>query len=474
MRFFPAALSVLLSIAVMSLAGCAKQSTLEKIESRGELRVLTLPGPSTYFIGAHGASGLDYELSAKLAAELGVKLTMIPLERQADIWRELSTGRGDIAAAHLPHPRSPSTEHRFSAPMMYSQSVLVYRAGTPAPSSLKDLSSEEIVVTDGSSAVTALFHARTLNPTLKWKVVPAELDDLLESISNEELSFTVADEDLIYARLPMYPDIRIGIAVGVPQPIVWAFAKLGDDHSLSDASARFLARSLLSGELQSLTERYRRQDREQDVVQDYFFLRHFEERLPRYRGQFESAASEFKLDWRVIAAVGYQESHWNPTARSPTGVRGLMMLTQDTANRLGVKDRLDAAQSIQGGAKYLREMLDQVPDRIQMPDRLNFALAAYNIGIGHLEDARVLTEARGGDPDHWPDVRATLPLLSRAIWHQKTRLGRAPGGQAVEFVQSVGDYLARLEWQTSNALFAEEFARKDAVSRRPAAAVTAP
>ncbi len=165
--------------------------------------------------------------------------------------------------------------------------------------------------------------------------------------------------------------------------------------------------------------------------------------LPQYRGDFEEAARRNGLDWRLLAAVGYQESRWNPAAESPTGVRGLMMLTTDTALDLGV-DREDGPQSIRGAGRLLQSLYEQLPPQIHEPDRTAMALAAYNQGIGHLLDARDVTVNRGGDPDRWSDVRDALPLLSDADWQKTTKYGFARGGEAVAFVDSVRQYYARL------------------------------
>ena len=175
-------------------------------------------------------------------------------------------------------------------------------------------------------------------------------------------------------------------------------------------------------------------------------MRQIRERLPALRDYCESAAEEYALDWRLLAAVGYQESHWNPDAVSRTGVRGIMMLTQRTARQLGVTDRVDPEQSIFGGARYLRDMEARIPERIEQPDRLWLALAAYNIGFGHLEDARILTEIRGGDPDRWVDVRESLPLLTQERWHSQTRYGYARGYEPVDYVENVRTFFEILLW----------------------------
>jgi membrane-bound lytic murein transglycosylase F len=170
--------------------------------------------------------------------------------------------------------------------------------------------------------------------------------------------------------------------------------------------------------------------------------------LPKFRRHFHRAQELTELDWRLIAAIGYQESHWDPLATSPTGVRGLMMLTGETADRLGVTDRLDPKQSILAGARYVNYLKDTVPDRIPEPDRTWIALAAYNIGYGHLEDARILAKKKKLNPDSWTDLKATLPLLAKSEYHEEVKHGYARGGETVIFVENVRTYydiLARFE-----------------------------
>ena len=161
---------------------------------------------------------------------------------------------------------------------------------------------------------------------------------------------------------------------------------------------------------------------------------------------FQEIANAYELDWRLLAAIGYQESHWKPDASSYTGVRGIMMLTQKTATQLGLTDRLDPKQSIEGGARYFLQLRDRIPDRIEEPDRSWMALAAYNMGMSHLEDARVLTQKRGGDPDSWHDVNENLDLLSQEKWYSDLKFGYARGFEAKQYVENIRSYYDILIW----------------------------
>ncbi|MDH5776647.1 MAG: transglycosylase SLT domain-containing protein, partial [Gammaproteobacteria bacterium] len=182
------------------------------------------------------------------------------------------------------------------------------------------------------------------------------------------------------------------------------------------------------------------------------YLAQIRRRLPRYQLMFEKAGMESKLDWRLLASVAYQESHWNPHAVSPTGVRGIMMLTRRTAKQMKVSNRVDAKESIFGGANYLKIMHEKVTKEygVKGKDQVWFALAAYNVGFGHLTDARMLTKLRGGNPDLWTDVKENLPLLRKRKWYRKTRFGYARGEEPVKYVEAIRSYYDILNWYLDN------------------------
>jgi membrane-bound lytic murein transglycosylase F len=175
------------------------------------------------------------------------------------------------------------------------------------------------------------------------------------------------------------------------------------------------------------------------------FRGHINTRLPVLRAPFESAAKETGFSWRVLAALAYQESRWLPGAVSPQGAQGVMMLMPQTAAKMGVKNVFAAEENILAGAKYLAYMKERVPERIRDPDRTWLAMAAYNIGIGHLEDARIITQMRKKNPDRWSDVRANLPRLAEPAWHGRVKLGYANGRETAQFVERVAQFAAILE-----------------------------
>jgi len=276
------------------------------------------------------------------------------------------------------------------------------------------------------------------------------MEDLLLAIADGEMDATLVDSNIFKINSQFYPGLKIGFTLADHQHQAWAFLP-GDDDSLVQKSRSFFKLIGENGSLAAIQNRYKENGNELDRVGMFQFMKQIRNRLPPLVPVFQEVATAHGLDWRLLAAMGYQESHWDPDAASSTGVRGIMMLTQRTAKQLGVHDRLDPEQSIEGGARYFLRMRNRVPDRIPEPDRTWMALAAYNMGWGHLEDVRVLTQKQGGNPDRWLDVNERLPLLSQEKWYRQTRYGYARGYEARQYVENIRSYFDTLKWMDTRA-----------------------
>jgi len=180
------------------------------------------------------------------------------------------------------------------------------------------------------------------------------------------------------------------------------------------------------------------------------FYKRIDSRLPKYKAYFKKFGQLYNIPCSVLAAQSYQESHWNPKARSFTGVRGLMMLTRRTAKVLGVKNRLDPEQSIKGGARHLNQMRKYVPQEVVGEDRMKFALAAYNVGMGHIQDAQKLAKKMGLNQNVWSDLKRALPLLSQKKYYKTLKHGYARGSEPVKYVDSIYDYRDILQNSTED------------------------
>jgi membrane-bound lytic murein transglycosylase F len=264
-------------------------------------------------------------------------------------------------------------------------------------------------------------------------------------VEDGEVDYTLIHSNSYALQRALWPDLIADYTVATDMPLAWAFNPK-DDKSLYLAAQRFLTQAKADGTTAKLEDRFYGHVEYFNLYAARSFMRHLEERLPRYEELFRSAADDNEFDWRLLAAVAYQESLWDPGAISPTGVKGLMMLTNDTARQMGISDRTDPEQSIRAGAAYLRRVHAKIPDRIPEPSRTWMALASYNVGFGHLEDARVLTQRQGGDPDNWQDVKQRLPMLAKPAYAEQLKYGTARGGQAVVYVRHIRRYYDLLVW----------------------------
>ncbi len=431
---------------VVLLNACAPQrNLLEQVYASGELRVLTRNAPTTYFIGPHGPTGPEYELIQAFARHLGVKVKLIVEDNLQTILDELVAGNAHIAAAGLTVTESRKRIVRFTPPYQTITEQVVFRSGTRKPRNIKDLSSGHLEIIANSSHAERLAALKQSEPELSWDE-NSEIgsSELLTLVAEEVIDYTVADSNEISLMRRYHPNIRVAFNISKPQQLAWAMSK-GQDDSLYQEAVRFFESIKANGELKRLLAKHYGHMRNYDYAGTRTYMRHIERRLPNYQKLFIEAAEKNQLDWRLLAAIAYQESHWNPLAVSPTGVRGMMMLTKVTAKQLGISKRTDATQSIDGGARYIRKLVDKFSD-LEEPDRTWFALASYNVGYGHVRDAQWITQQRGGDPTIWTDVKDNLPLLRRRKWYRQTKYGYARGREPVRYVENIRSYYDILRW----------------------------
>jgi membrane-bound lytic murein transglycosylase F len=439
------------------------ESVMEQILASGELKVLTRNSPTTYYEGADGPAGLEYDLAKMFADQLGVKLTLIVPGSFSALLDDIKNGRGHIAAAGLSITASRKEILKFGPSYQEVTEQLVYNVNKTRPKSLANTKDKLFEVVAESSHQDTLVSEQANHPELSWNNnKELESEELLQLVADETIDYTIADSNEVVLNQRFLINLRTAFDIGEPKKLAWAFPK-NDDHSLYAAAVKFFEQIKENGELTRLIERAYGHTENFDYVGTLYFQRHIESRLPKYQKMFEQAATENGLDWQLLAAIGYQESHWNPKAISPTGVRGIMMLTQATAAQLGVKNRLKPESSIDGGARYFASRLKRIDKAIEEPDKTWMALAAYNVGHGHLEDARIITEQQGNDPNKWVDVKQALPLLAKRKWYKKTKHGYARGWEPVRYVENIRSYYDVLRWMNGK----DEKPAPDALSILP-------
>lgn len=431
-------------------------NTVQKILQQGVLKVGTRYGQTTYYHGAEGPQGFEYELVAGFADYLGVQLEIFPYYNLDELFPKLQSRHLDLVAAGLAITPNRAEHFRFGPAYQHISQKLVFKQGQKWPKTIDELDGSLSVVASSSHA-EILQQEKAEHPDLQWQETNENDEaELLELVLDGQLDYTVADSNILSVIRRRHPELSIAFTLGEEQQIAWLLSQSVDD-SLIAAMIDYFGQIQSDGRLVALEDKYYGHVQQFNYVDTRMFISAVEQTLPQYRDWFEQYSGN--VDWRLLAAMSYQESHWNKRARSATGVRGLMMLTLATAQDLGIKSRLDPKQSIQGGAKYVQHLIDRIPQRIQEPDRTWFALAAYNVGWGHVEDARILTEKQGGNPDLWVDVKQRLPLLRQKKYYKTTKYGYARGNEATNYVANIRRYYDTLVWLEEQRL-AEQALKK--------------
>lgn len=423
-------------------------SMLDQVLELGELRVVTRNTPTTYFEGPDGPAGPEFDLAQRFADDLGVELKIEIVDSVSEVMPYLLAGKAHMAAAGLSSTESRRQFLSFGYPYYTVDMHLIYRLGTGKPRSIEEVIGRPVEVVAESSHSEMMESLSTVYPELEWSVnADLEVTNMLERVALGEIDFTVADSTEFNIQRHFYPDLRIALDLRVGDPIAWAFEK-DQGNSLLARADEFLIDGDRSGFVAQVNDRYFGHTEKFDYVGTRSFIRHFDSRLPRYRPLFEDAAQVNDVDWKLLAALGYQESHWRSHAVSPTGVRGIMMLTQATADYLDIEDRMDPESSIYGGARFYARQTERIPDSVVEPDRTWFALAAYNVGFNHIKDARQIVEWQGGDPDKWVDLSKALPLLAKQKWYTRVPHGYARGWEPVLYVNNIRSYYNIIRWIT--------------------------
>lgn len=468
----PLRLSVLLLTALMLLAGCGRNDgetgsegageeeadgppalarlppvnddtphirTLEELKALGSLRVATRNAPTTWYIDRHDQPvGPEYDLVAAFAEELGLTLELVIRDTPAGVLGAVASGEADLAAAGL--TETSSREARFAQSPTYGtiKEQLVCHRDRRNIDEVDELAGVEIIVAAGSSYVETLEQLAPSLPELAFTAVPRSTEELLAAVAEKEVECTVADSQVAALNRRYYPALSRELDLTRGDPLVWLYRRV--DLGLGEALEAWFEREDTRALVTRVHERYFGFVRMFDFVELRAYQRRLADRFPKYAPLFAAAAEKYDLPASVLAAQAYQESHWDPKATSPTGVRGIMMLTRSTAEAMGVEDRLDPVQSIEGGARYLARMRERFSDDIPDPDRTYLALAAYTVGRGHMHDAQRLARERGRDPYRWLDVKAVLPLLSDKTVYPDLKYGYARGGDAVRYVERIRNY----------------------------------
>lgn len=420
--------------------------SLAEIRDAGTLRVATRNAPTTWYVGRDGElAGPEHDLVEAFAARLGVDVEWVVEPSVSAVLDAVEAADVDMAAAGLTITAPRRDRFRFGPPYQPVTQQVVCRRDRHRPETVADLVGLDIHVIADSSYVERLEYLQDRHePRLAWEeTAEGGTEQLLEAVWHRRIDCTVADSTIVDINRRYYPELVAPMNLSGEQHLGWVMPQPRRD--LQRAVNDWLRDFRRSGMLAQLRDRYYGFFEVFDYVDTRRFIRQIDERYRHFAAIFREAADRFDLSPTLLAALAYQESHWRPDAVSPTGVRGMMMLTRNTAGELGVSNRLDARQSIMGGAEYLAQMRERFAEEVDEPDRTFLALAAYNIGRGHLHDAQMLARELGMSPHHWPDIREVLPLLADPRYYNDLRYGYARGSEPVRYVQHIREYQLILE-----------------------------
>ncbi len=432
MRYF---LSLVL---ILLLTSCGNNPSETKLPD--ELVVVSRNAPTTWYQGKDELLGPEYDLIQSFAEYYKIPFRLESVDSIGEVLEWMQQGKAHIAAG-LTDTEKRRAEGFLFGPQYYEvqQQVVCRRANGKLPRKIEDLIGKNIQVIADSSYVELLHQIKQQHPRIRWQEVEdMGTEQLLELVWQKKIDCVLADSNIVSINRRYYPELVVAFPISESQPLAWIINSKWPQ--LEGYIEDWLNHITESGQLAVIQEKYYGHVEIFDYVDMRKFIRRIKTLLPKYRTEFEQAAIKYKLDWTLLAAQSYQESHWNARAKSPTGVRGMMMLTLNTARQMGVKSRLDAHQSIQGGAKYMARMIGRIPDSVEGEDRIWLALASYNVGFAHLRDALSLAPEIGKNPDYWVDVKELLPLLSQKKFYKKLKYGYARGLEPVEYVQRIRDY----------------------------------
>jgi len=431
-------LFVFLSISIRNKELGSDLNRIEKIKRTGILRLITNNSINTYYYYNGQPTGFEYDLAREFANFLNVDIDIVT-PGWNNMFSYLEQGKGDFIASGLAITKDRLEKVNFSIPYMTIQQHIVHHKLVFGPKNIEDLKFRTIHIRRGTSYHSRLEEIKNGGVDCNYILhdnIPTE--ELIGMVNDREIRFTVADNNIAYLNQRHFPDIRIGIALQQKESLAWAVNK-HDSHMLEQINKFFLYANE-TGLLKQISDKYYANIEDTDPFDLKRFHQRIKTRLPKYKKIIVEESIKYGFDWKLLAAVIYQESHFNPNAKSFTNVRGLMQVTTITAEEMGIKNRLKPSQSIKAGIKYLDKMVKKFDYLDDEYERNLFALASYNIGYGHVIDAIQIAKDMGLDEIKWQSLKTTLPLLSKSKYYKKTKYGYARGWEPVQYVERILTY----------------------------------
>jgi len=426
---------VFLSVRIHNKELGSDLTRIERIKKTGVLRLITNNSINTYYFYNGKPTGFEYDLAREFARFLNVDIDIVT-PGWNNIFSYLEQGKGDFIAAGLAITRERLEKVNFSIPYMTIQQHIVHHKLVFGPKNIEDLAFRTIHVRRGTSYHSRLEEIKNSGVDVNYILhdnTPTE--ELIGMVYDREIKFTVADSNIAYLNQRHFPDIRIGIPIQEKESLAWAVNK--NDSQMLEQINKFFLYANETGILKQISDKYYANIEDTDPFDLKRFHQRIKTRLPKFKKIIVEESKKYGFDWRLVAAVVYQESHFNPKAKSFTNVRGLMQVTTITAEEMGIKNRLNPSQSIKAGIKYLDKMVKKFDYLEDEYEKILFGLASYNIGYGHVSDAIKIAKNMGLDETKWQSLKTSLPLLSKSKYYKKTKHGYARGWEPLQYVERI-------------------------------------
>ncbi len=410
-----------------------------KINNSHTIRFITTNSATTYYQAKEEEyEGFELDLANRFARDHNLKIEFIVKDSIEEVLKALFLGEGDIAAAGLTITDKRLKDFSFSPAYIRANQIVTCKDGKKVKK-IEELQNYHYFIPEESSYEENFTELKKEKlPNLSWiKVEGASSEEILHKVWKESNLCTLIDSHIHNLHRRYMPELKYIYKFKEKDKIAWAINN--KNSSLLNKINKWFNQK----KTQKFVKDKKRQYFEFIEFDPYnlkTFISRIEKRLPKYKSLFIEAADQYNLPWELLAAVGYQESYWDPTAKSPTGVQGLMMITKRTAKELGVKNRKDPKESIFGGAKYIRKIINRLPEYLHPDDKIWFALASYNVGYYHLRDALALSIWQNKNPTRWHSVKEVLPLLAHKKYYRKLPYGHARGLEPVIYVNRIKDF----------------------------------
>ncbi len=413
-----------------------RKDGLTRIKKSGKLTVITDNNANCYYIYKNEPMGFQYELIKGFAEYLNVELEIITPDWH-EIFDILDKNETDIIASDLTITENRLERIDFSEGYLPIQQYIITHKNNRKINELKDLSGQTIHIRGNTSYEERLQSLANEGYTFELKTNDDPSEEFIRRVSEEEINLTVSDSHIAQLNRRYYPNIQMAFPIEEEQWLAWAVKK--GNKKLLDEINSYFTKIKENGNFAKIYEKYYANIEIFDYVDLVKFHERLDTRLPKYLELIKKESEKYNFDWSLVASLIYQESHFDPNAKSYTGVRGLMQITQTTAKEMGIKNRLDPIQSIKGGTKYLNKIYKRFDD-IEESERMFFTLASYNIGYGHVRDAQKIAIKEGKNPNIWDTMEEVLPLLRYRKYYKETKYGYARGTEPVRYVNRIRSY----------------------------------